>query len=215
MIAAAAAIIDCSRQTGSKCVNRYRRGEGLEDRSSRPHRSPRRADEQVEEAVLRARAELQARPHLIGWATGTAASKMHAIFAPQRLLEAQATPAARRDRPLRARAARRAAARRREEARPDHPSATPRHRRPLETSQRSCRMAVPVRGERRRNPARFARIYPDETPPPRPHSSPPVSASTGGTGSGSSASSPITTPASNDAGTTPAPPARPDAPGRA
>jgi transposase-like protein len=41
-IAAAAAIVGCSRQTGSKWVNRQRRGEGLEDRSSRPHRSPRR-----------------------------------------------------------------------------------------------------------------------------------------------------------------------------
>ena len=31
-IAAAAAIVGCSRQTGSKWVNRDRRGEGLEDR---------------------------------------------------------------------------------------------------------------------------------------------------------------------------------------
>jgi transposase len=56
-IAAAAAAVGCSRQTGSKWVNRDRRGEGLEDRSSRPHRSPRRVDRQVEQAVLRARAE--------------------------------------------------------------------------------------------------------------------------------------------------------------
>jgi transposase len=60
-IAAAAAIVGCSRQTGSKWVNRHRRGEGLEDRSSRPRRSPRRVEEQVEQAVLRARAELQDR----------------------------------------------------------------------------------------------------------------------------------------------------------
>ena len=79
-IAAAAAIVGCSRQTGSKWVNRHRRGEGLEDRSSRPHRSPRRADEQIEQAVLRARAELQAGPHVIGWATGVAASTVHAIL---------------------------------------------------------------------------------------------------------------------------------------
>ena len=76
-IAAAAAIVGCSRQTGSKWVNRHRRGEGLEDR---PHRSPRRVDEQVERAVLRARAELQAGPHVIGWATGVAASTVHAIL---------------------------------------------------------------------------------------------------------------------------------------
>jgi transposase InsO family protein len=79
-IAAAAAIVGCSRQTGSKWVNRYRRGEGLEDRSSRPHRSPRRVDQQVEQAVLAARAELQAGPHVIGWATGIAASTVHAIL---------------------------------------------------------------------------------------------------------------------------------------
>jgi transposase InsO family protein len=79
-IAAAAAIVGCSRQTGSKWVNRYRRGEGLEDRSSRPHRSPGRVDAQVEQAVLRARVELQAGPHVIGWATGVAASTVHAIL---------------------------------------------------------------------------------------------------------------------------------------
>ena len=79
-IAAAAQVVGCSRQTGSKWVNRYRRGEGLEDRSSRPHRSPRRLDEQVEQAVLRARTELQAGPHMIGWATGVAASTVHAIL---------------------------------------------------------------------------------------------------------------------------------------
>lgn len=79
-IAAAAAAVGCSRQTGSKWVNRHRRGEGLEDRSSRPHRSPRRVDEQVERAVLAARAELKAGPHVIGWATGVAASTVHAIL---------------------------------------------------------------------------------------------------------------------------------------
>jgi transposase-like protein len=79
-IAAAAAIVGCSRQTGSKWINRHRRGQGLEDRSSRPHRSPRRCDDQVEQAVLRARAELQAGPHVVGWATGIAASTVHAIL---------------------------------------------------------------------------------------------------------------------------------------
>jgi transposase InsO family protein len=79
-IAAAAAIVGCSRQTGSKWVNRDRRGEGLEDRSSRPRRSPRRASEPVERAVLAARAELRAGPHVVGWATGVAASTVHAIL---------------------------------------------------------------------------------------------------------------------------------------
>jgi transposase InsO family protein len=79
-IAAAAQVVGCSRQTGSKWVNRHRRGEGLADRSSRPHRSPRRVPASVEEAVLRARAELQEGPHVIGWATGVAASTVHAIL---------------------------------------------------------------------------------------------------------------------------------------
>jgi len=79
-IAAAAQVVGCSRQTGSKWVNRDRRGEGLDDRSSRPHRSPRRASEAVEASVLAARVELQAGPHVIGWATGVAASSVHAIL---------------------------------------------------------------------------------------------------------------------------------------
>jgi transposase InsO family protein len=79
-IAAAAAIVGCSRQTGSKWVNRHRRGEGLEDRSSRPHRSPRQTPAPVERAVLLARGELRAGPHVIGWATGVAASTVHAIL---------------------------------------------------------------------------------------------------------------------------------------
>lgn len=79
-ITAAAVIVGCSRQTGSKWVNRARRGEGLEDRSSRPHRSPRRVSWQVEQAVLRARRELREGPHVIGWATGVPASTVHAIL---------------------------------------------------------------------------------------------------------------------------------------
>lgn len=79
-ITAAAVIVGCSRQTGSKWVGRARRGEGLEDRSSRPHRSPRRVSETVERAVLKARAELKEGPHVIGWATGVPASTVHAIL---------------------------------------------------------------------------------------------------------------------------------------
>src|SRR3954452_25637703 len=58
-IAAAAAVVGCSRQTGSKWVNRHRRGEGLDDRCSRPHRSPRRVDEQVEQAGVGAAGPVQ------------------------------------------------------------------------------------------------------------------------------------------------------------
>ena len=79
-VTAAAVIVGCSRQTGSKWVNRARRGEGLEDRSSRPHRSPRRVSAVVEQAVLRARSELREGPHVVGWATGVPASTVHAIL---------------------------------------------------------------------------------------------------------------------------------------
>jgi transposase InsO family protein len=79
-ITAAAVIVGCSRQTGSKWVNRWRRGEGLEDRSSRPHCSPRRVADAVEQVVLEARWELRAGPHVVGWATGIPASTVHAIL---------------------------------------------------------------------------------------------------------------------------------------
>ena len=80
-VTAAAIVVGCSRQTASKWVNRGRRGEPLEDRSSRPHRSPRRTSAAVEAAILRARAQLGEGPHVIGWALGVAASTVHAVLA--------------------------------------------------------------------------------------------------------------------------------------
>ena len=79
-ISAAALVVGCSRQTASKWVNRRRRGESLRDRSSLPHRSPRRTSAVVEQAILRARAELREGPHVIGWALGLAASTVHAVL---------------------------------------------------------------------------------------------------------------------------------------
>jgi transposase InsO family protein len=79
-ITAAALVVGCSRQTASKWVGGARRGEGLDDRSSRPRRSPRRTPAAVEQAVLRARAELRLGPHPLGWALGVAASTVHAIL---------------------------------------------------------------------------------------------------------------------------------------
>lgn len=79
-ITAAALVVGCSRQTASKWVNRRRRGESLRDRSSRPHRSPRRTPRNVEQAILRAREELREGPHVIGWALGIAASTVHAVL---------------------------------------------------------------------------------------------------------------------------------------
>ena len=80
-ITAAALAVGCSRQTGSKWVGRWRRGEGLADRSSRPHRSPKRTAAAVEQAVLAARRELRVGPHPLGWQLGLAASTVHAILA--------------------------------------------------------------------------------------------------------------------------------------
>jgi transposase InsO family protein len=77
---AAALVVGCSRQTASKWVGRARRGEGLADRCSRPHRSPRRTPAAVEQLVLRARDELRLGPHPLGWALGLAASTVHAIL---------------------------------------------------------------------------------------------------------------------------------------
>jgi transposase InsO family protein len=79
-ITAAALVVGCSRQTASKWVNRWRRGESLRDRSSRPRRSPRRTSDVVEQAILRAREELREGPHVIGWALGVAASTVHAVL---------------------------------------------------------------------------------------------------------------------------------------
>lgn len=79
-VAAAAGVVGCSRQTASKWVNRGRRGEPLEDRSSRPRRSPRRTPAAVEAAILRAREQLKEGPHQVGWALGIAASTVHAVL---------------------------------------------------------------------------------------------------------------------------------------
>ena len=79
-VTSAALVVGCSRQTASKWVNRWRRGESLYDRSSRPHRSPRQTSRVVEQAILRARGELSEGPHVIGWALGVAASTVHAVL---------------------------------------------------------------------------------------------------------------------------------------
>jgi transposase InsO family protein len=79
-ITAAALMCGCSRQTASKWVGRYWRGEGLADRSSRPHRFPRQTAARIERAVLNKRRELRKGPHPIGWELGLAASTVHAIL---------------------------------------------------------------------------------------------------------------------------------------
>ena len=188
-IAAAAAIVGCSRQTGSKWVNRHRRGDGLAgpflaSASLAQAGSGRRS----RQAVLRARAELRAGPHVIGWATGVAASTVHAILRRHGCSRLAPPAAARPDRPLRARAAGRARPHRLQEARSHRQAEPPRHRRPPRPQPRR-RLAVPLRRDRRRQPARL-RPHLSRTRPPtrRSPSSPPASASTAATASASSAS---------------------------
>ena len=67
-----------SRATAYKWVNRFKsEGEaGLADRSSRPHRSPRRLAPDVEAVVLAARAEWRYGPDRLGPLLGMAASTL-------------------------------------------------------------------------------------------------------------------------------------------
>ena len=82
-VAKAAEAQGVSRQTAHKWVSRYRAEgwPGLEDRTSRPHRSPRlTAPEQVE-AILRARVERRWGPHRIGPLLGMPPSTVHRVLA--------------------------------------------------------------------------------------------------------------------------------------
>jgi len=79
-ITGAAIVCGCSRQTASKWVRRFEAGEGLEDRSSRPHHSPRRSSRLLERLVLAERARSGQGPHPIGWQLGLAPSTVHAIL---------------------------------------------------------------------------------------------------------------------------------------
>jgi len=79
-ITAAGLLCGCSRQTASKWVGRCRRGEGIEDRSSRPRHSPQRCSALLEQLVLSERARSQQGPHPIGWRLGLAPSTVHAIL---------------------------------------------------------------------------------------------------------------------------------------
>lgn len=71
-----------SRATAYKWVRRYRaEGEtGLLDRSSRPHRSPRRLPEVTEAAILAARAEWRYGPDRLGPLLGLAPSTVHRVL---------------------------------------------------------------------------------------------------------------------------------------
>ena len=71
-----------SRQCAHRWVNRYRAAgdAGLHDRSSRPHRCPRRTTQQVEEEVLKTRREQRRGQDWIGAELGVAARTVSAIL---------------------------------------------------------------------------------------------------------------------------------------
>jgi transposase InsO family protein len=71
-----------SRQCAHRWVNRFRAEgpSGLIDRSSRPHHCPRRTSNELQEAVLVARAELRAGPARISQATGVPARTVSRIL---------------------------------------------------------------------------------------------------------------------------------------
>ena len=112
----------CSAATVYRWVRRFQaEGErGLQDRSSRPHRSPRRLHPARERPIVQRRRATLEGPHRIGWALGESPSTVH------RVLRRHGVPRlANLDRPTRTvvryerERPRRARPRRREEAGPD------------------------------------------------------------------------------------------------
>jgi transposase InsO family protein len=72
----------CSTATGYKWLRRFRaEGHGgLQDRSSRPHRSPTRLSHAREQAILQRRRSTLEGPHQIAWALGEAPSTVHRVL---------------------------------------------------------------------------------------------------------------------------------------
>jgi transposase len=81
-VARAAEAQGVSAATAYKWLRRWRaEGEhGLADRSSRPHRSPRRLSAERERAIVACRQACRVGPHRIGWALGEAPSTVHAVL---------------------------------------------------------------------------------------------------------------------------------------
>jgi transposase InsO family protein len=82
-VARAAEAQGVSRQTAHKWLLRYRSEgwRGLEDRASRPRRSPRLTRPELVEAILRARIERRWGPHRIGPLVGAPPSTVYAVLA--------------------------------------------------------------------------------------------------------------------------------------
>ena len=81
-VAEAARQMGISRQTASKWLRRSRSGEGLSDRSSRPHRLARLTPPEAEERVAAARRELLLAPLALAAATGVPARTCEGCSAP-------------------------------------------------------------------------------------------------------------------------------------
>lgn len=81
-VAQAAEAVGVSRATGHKWLRRYREEglHGLEDRSSRPLRCPRRTPEAQVRAILKARHRLRVGPHRLGPELGMARSTIYAVL---------------------------------------------------------------------------------------------------------------------------------------
>jgi transposase InsO family protein len=81
-VARAAEMQGVSRSCAYHWLRRWRaEGEaGLEDRSCRPHRSPRRLDPELEARILAARARLNLGPHQLGWRLGLPRSTVYAVL---------------------------------------------------------------------------------------------------------------------------------------
>jgi len=80
--AQAATAMGVSRATVAKWRHRYRAEglAGLQDRSSRPHCSPRALPEDIVAEICRIRRELGCGPHRIAWELGMAASTVYAVL---------------------------------------------------------------------------------------------------------------------------------------
>jgi transposase InsO family protein len=81
-VATVAEQLGISRATGYKWVRRYRTDglPGLEDRSSRPHRSPRRSSDAVSAAIIRARARRRYGPARLAPLTGYPRSTIYGVL---------------------------------------------------------------------------------------------------------------------------------------
>ena len=77
-----ARVFRVSRATVAKWVRRFREGgpDALQDRSSRPLRSPHQTDQLQEAAICAARRMLAWGPHRIGWRLGIARSTVYAVL---------------------------------------------------------------------------------------------------------------------------------------